>query len=54
MITYHALGYWGLPSLIAAALLLRVLPQGSAARRLISRAALAALVAIGLIVYLSY
>ncbi|MFD7319356.1 hypothetical protein [Streptomyces sp. NPDC059883] len=40
MITYHALGYYGLPALLAAALLLRVLPRDSHARRLLARAAL--------------
>ncbi|MGW3627301.1 hypothetical protein [Streptomyces sp. NPDC000880] len=54
MLTYHALGYWGLPGLIAAALLLRILPRDSAAHQLIGRAALAALLLISLTVYLSY
>ncbi|MDH2392335.1 hypothetical protein QCN29_26870 [Streptomyces sp. HNM0663] len=53
-LTYHALGYWGLPALIAAALLLRILPRDSHAHRLISRAALLSLLIVAAIVGLSY
>lgn len=54
MITYHALGYYALPALLAAALLLRVLPRDSHARRLLARAALATLLLVAALVGLSY
>ncbi|MET9479860.1 hypothetical protein [Streptomyces sp. NPDC006638] len=54
MITYHEIGAYGLPALLAAALLLRVLPRGSAAHRTVTRAALLALLLIAAAVGLSY
>lgn len=54
VLTYHALGFYGLPAFVAAGILLRVLPPGSDAHRLIARAALAALVLIAAIVIASY
>jgi hypothetical protein len=53
-LTYHALGYYGLPALIAAGLLLRVLPRDSRAHQLVARAALFALLLTAAIVGLSY
>ncbi|MFE3495283.1 hypothetical protein ACFXOS_19790 [Streptomyces sp. NPDC059175] len=54
MITYHALGYWGLPALLAAAVLLKALPRDSRAHQLLARAALLGLLLIAAIVGLSY
>lgn len=54
MLTYHALGLWGLPALIAAGLLLRVLTPGSDAHRLLARAALAFFLITAAIVIASY
>lgn len=54
MITYHGLGYWGLLTIPAALALLRILPTGSAIRRLVARAVLGALALIAAIVALSY
>jgi hypothetical protein len=54
MITYHALGYYGMPALIAAGLLLKVLPRDSRAHQIVARAALLALLAAAAIVGLSY
>ncbi|WP_405548927.1 hypothetical protein OG215_25190 [Streptomyces globisporus] len=51
MITYHGLGYYGL---LAALALLRLLPTGSRAHRLLTRALLAALIVTAAIVGLSY
>ncbi|MFD5425227.1 hypothetical protein [Streptomyces sp. NPDC127084] len=54
MITYHALGYWGLPAFLGIALLLKVLPRDSRAHQLLARIALAGLLLIAAIVGLSY
>jgi hypothetical protein len=54
MLTYHGLGYYGLPALLAAGVLLRVLPRGSEAHRTVARAALFALLLIVAIVVASY
>ncbi|MFD8882368.1 hypothetical protein ACFV0H_07570 [Streptomyces erythrochromogenes] len=54
MITYHALGYWGLLTIPTALVLLRLLPAGSRAHKLLARAVLAALALIAAIVALSY
>lgn len=54
MITYHGIGYWAFLALPGALLLLRILPAGSSARRLLSKALLGALALIAAIVALSY
>ncbi|WP_435239573.1 hypothetical protein [Streptomyces sp. YPW6] len=54
MITYHGLGYYGLFAALAALALLRLLPTGSRAHRLLTRALLAALIVTAAIVGLSY
>ncbi|MCY0926906.1 hypothetical protein OTB20_11965 [Streptomyces sp. H27-H1] len=54
MITYHGLGYWGLLTIPAALALLRLLPSGSRAHRLLFHATLGALAGIVAIVALSY
>ncbi|EFL01603.1 MULTISPECIES: hypothetical protein [unclassified Streptomyces] len=54
MITFHALGYWGLFALFPTLALLRILPAHSALHRHLSRAALAALLLIAATVALSY
>ncbi|MFI6105823.1 hypothetical protein [Streptomyces sp. NPDC051310] len=54
MITYHALGYYGLIAIPSALLATRLLPAGSTARRLLTRAALGALLLIAAITALSY
>lgn len=54
MITYHALGYYGLPALIAAGLLLKVLPRDSGAHRLVARTTLLGLLLVAALVGLSY
>ncbi|WP_236243146.1 hypothetical protein [Streptomyces sp. CC228A] len=46
MITFHALGYWGLLAIPPALLAARLLPAGSPARRTLTRAALGALLLI--------
>ncbi|MFI6861770.1 hypothetical protein ACIBKZ_18040 [Streptomyces sp. NPDC050421] len=52
--TYHGLGYYGLLGVLGAAVLLTLLPNGSRAHRLLSRAVLAALLLVAAIVGLSY
>ncbi|MFF7180155.1 hypothetical protein [Streptomyces sp. NPDC008121] len=54
MITYHALGYYGLLGIPAALIAARILPAGSPARRIAARAALGALLLIAAITALSY
>ncbi|MEQ4610305.1 hypothetical protein ABMX48_29405 [Streptomyces cavourensis] len=54
MITYHGLGYYGLFAALGALILLTLLPTGSRAHRLLTRAFLAALVITAAIVGLSY
>ncbi|MEU2311184.1 hypothetical protein [Streptomyces albidoflavus] len=54
MITFHALGYWGLLALIPTLALLRILPPHSTLRRHLSRATLAALLLTAAAVALSY
>ncbi|MFH9134419.1 hypothetical protein [Streptomyces sp. NPDC017524] len=54
MITYHAIGYHGLFAALGALALLRLLPTGSRAHRLLSRALLAALLITAALVGLSY
>ncbi|MFI6138037.1 hypothetical protein ACIBCC_07615 [Streptomyces griseus] len=54
MITYHGLGYYGLLAALSTLALLRLLPTGSRAHRLLSRALLAALLITAAIVGLSY
>ncbi|MCY0943555.1 hypothetical protein [Streptomyces antarcticus] len=54
MITYHGIGYWAFLTLPAALLLLRILPAGSSARRLLRNALLGALVGIAAVIALSY
>ncbi|MFJ4863416.1 hypothetical protein [Streptomyces sp. NPDC088748] len=54
MITYHGIGYWGLLTIPAALALLRLLPNGSRARRILLHAILGALAGIAAIVALSY
>ncbi|UPT41792.1 MULTISPECIES: hypothetical protein [Streptomyces] len=54
MITYHSIGYHGLFAALGALTLLRLLPTGSRAHRLLSRALLAALIVTAAIVGLSY
>jgi len=54
VLTYHALGYYGLFGVPVALVLARLLPPGSRARRLAAGAALAALSLIAAIVLLSY
>jgi hypothetical protein len=54
VITYHALGYYGLLGIPAALVVARVLPVGSPARRITARAALGALLLVAAIIALSY
>lgn len=54
VITYHGIGYWAFCSLPAALLLLRILPAGSGARRLLRTVLLGALAVIVAVVALSY
>ncbi|MFJ5893847.1 hypothetical protein [Streptomyces californicus] len=54
MITYHGLGYYGLLAALAALTFLRLLPTGSRAHRLLTRALLTALILTAAIVGLSY
>ncbi|MFH9269209.1 hypothetical protein ACH4KN_33900 [Streptomyces sp. NPDC017546] len=54
MITYHAIGHHGLFVALGALALLRLLPTGSRAHRLLSRALLAALLVTAALVGLSY
>ena len=54
MITYHSLGYYGLLVGLGALALLRLLPRGSRAHRLVARTALAALLLVAALVGLSY
>ncbi|MEU3000201.1 MULTISPECIES: hypothetical protein [unclassified Streptomyces] len=54
MITYHGLGYYGLFAALAALVLMTLLPTGSRAHRLLTRALLAALIVTAAIVGLSY
>lgn len=54
MITYHALGYYGLLGIPAAALLTRLTPAGSTARRITARITLAALLLVAATIALSY
>ncbi|MFD7428423.1 hypothetical protein ACFV6Z_15445 [Streptomyces sp. NPDC059818] len=54
MITYHSLGYYGLFATLGAVLLLTLLPNGSRAHRLLTRALLATLLITAAIVGLSY
>ncbi|MER5892296.1 hypothetical protein [Streptomyces sp. NPDC001876] len=54
MITYHSLGYYGLFATLGAVVLMTLLPNGSRAHRLVTRAALAALLVTAAIVGLSY
>ncbi|MGW0786484.1 hypothetical protein [Streptomyces sp. NPDC002913] len=54
MITYHSLGYYGLFAGLGAVVLMTLLPNGSRAHRLLSRALLAALLLVAAIVGLSY
>lgn len=54
MITFHALGYWGLLAIPTALLAARLLPVGSLPRRYLTRAALGALLLIAAITALSY
>ncbi|WP_328620708.1 hypothetical protein [Streptomyces sp. NBC_00354] len=54
MITYHGLGYWGLLTVPAALALLRLLPTGSRAHKLLARLILGALALATAIVALSY
>ncbi|MFE2017577.1 hypothetical protein ACFW9O_05905 [Streptomyces sp. NPDC059499] len=54
MITYHSLGYYGLFAALGAVVLMTLLPNGSRAHRLVTRAALAALLVTAAIVGLSY
>ncbi|MEU6944277.1 hypothetical protein ABZ957_03380 [Streptomyces sp. NPDC046316] len=54
MITYHALGYYGLFSIPLALIAARALPAGTRGRRALARAALGALLLIAAIVALSY
>ncbi|MEW2177157.1 hypothetical protein AB0890_12610 [Streptomyces sp. NPDC005406] len=52
--TYHGLGYYGLLATLGALALMTLLPNGSRAHRLLSRAFLAALLITAAIVGLSY
>ncbi|MDT9689407.1 hypothetical protein Q5762_13885 [Streptomyces sp. P9(2023)] len=54
MLTYHALGYYGLLGIPAALAAARLMPAGSPARRALARAALGALLLIAAIIALSY
>ncbi|MCA1218680.1 hypothetical protein [Streptomyces sp. 8L] len=54
MITYRAIGYWVVLTLIPAAILLRLLPAGSRARAFLARVILAALILIAALVGFSY
>ncbi|WP_170994718.1 hypothetical protein [Streptomyces sp. BPSDS2] len=54
MITYHGLGYYGLLVALGALVLMTLLPTGSRAHRLLTRALLAALIVTAAIVGLSY
>ncbi|MET9050122.1 hypothetical protein ABZW50_03085 [Streptomyces bacillaris] len=54
MITYHGLGYYGLFAALGTLVLITLLPTGSRAHRLLTRAFLAALVITAAIVGLSY
>ncbi|MFD7746724.1 hypothetical protein ACFV2V_13790 [Streptomyces sp. NPDC059698] len=54
MITYHGLGYYGLFAALGTLALLRLLPTGSRAHRLLTQALLAALIVTAAIVGLSY
>lgn len=53
MITFHALGYWGLLTIPAALAAARLLPADSPVRRALIRAALGALLLIAAITALS-
>lgn len=54
MITYHSLGYYGLCVGLGALALLKLLPNGSRAHRLVTRTALTALLLVAAIVGFSY
>lgn len=54
MISYHGIGYWALLIGLPLALLLRVLPRGSAAHQTGARVLLAGLTLIAALVYFSY
>ncbi|MFD5111456.1 hypothetical protein ACFWNG_03925 [Streptomyces sp. NPDC058391] len=54
MITYQAIGYYACLALVPAVILLTLLPRDSRARRLLSRAVIAAFLLITTIVGLSY
>ncbi|MFD5874033.1 hypothetical protein [Streptomyces sp. NPDC060322] len=54
MITYHSPGYYGLFVGLGAVALMRLLPNGSRAHRLVTRTVLAALLLVAAIVGLSY
>lgn len=54
MITYHAIGYWGLLGGLGATALLRILPRGGAAHRALLRLLLAVLALVAAIIALSY
>jgi hypothetical protein len=54
MITYHALGFYGLLGTLGAVVLMYLLPNGSRAHRLLFRAVLAALLLVAALVGLSY
>ncbi|MGW1278033.1 hypothetical protein ACWD4V_13915 [Streptomyces tsukubensis] len=53
MITYHAIGYYGLPALIAACVLLRTLTPGTPAHQFVARTTLTGLGLVALTVYLA-
>ncbi|MFD0344026.1 hypothetical protein ACFVH0_36070 [Streptomyces sp. NPDC127117] len=52
--TFHGIGYFGLFVVLGAVALLALLPNGSPAHRMLSRALLAALLVTAAIVGLSY
>jgi hypothetical protein len=54
VITFHALGYWGLLAIPTTLLAARLLPAGSTPRRHLTRAAFGALLLIAAITALSY
>ncbi|MEV4936326.1 hypothetical protein [Streptomyces zaomyceticus] len=54
MITFHALGYYGLYGIPLGLIVCRITPAGSTARRITARITLAALLLIAATVALSY
>ncbi|WP_455360003.1 hypothetical protein [Streptomyces sp. SYSU K21746] len=54
MITYHAIGYHAFLGTLGALVLLRLIPSGTRAHKLLGRALLATLVAVTALIAFSY